>query len=158
MRTLLLAAIAACLSQPVHAAPPSEADRAALQAVADRLDRVWDAGDAAAVTAMYTDDGSVRLDGRPFEQGRDAVRRYFDGTIARRPAGVRHRTRFENIDMLTPDLALVDTHVRIERPGQDGAMETLAAFHNQTIAQRDGDSWRFRAVRAQRIAMPPPAR
>lgn len=158
MRTLLLAALAATLLHPVHAAPPSDADRAALQAIAERLDRVWDAGDVAAVTAMYTDDGSVRLDNRPFEQGREAVRRYFEGTIARRPAGVRHRTWFENVDMLTPDLALVDTHVRIERPGQNGAMETLADFHNQTIAQRDGDTWRFRAVRAQRMATPPPAR
>lgn len=154
-RTLMIAAIAACLVPLAHAAPPSDADRASLRAAAERLDRVWDAGDAAAVTAMYADDGSVRLDNRPFVQGRDAVLRYFQDTIGRRPAGARHRTRLENVDMLTPDLALVDAHARIERVGASGQVETLADFHNQTVAQRDGNTWRFRAVRAQRMATPP---
>lgn len=155
-RTLLIAATAASLAFAANAAPPSDADRASLQATAERLDRVWDAGDAAAVAAMYADDGSVRLDNRPFVQGRDAVLRYFQETIGRRPAGARHRTWFQNVDMLTPDLALVDAHVRIERVGPSGQTETLADFHNQTVAQRDGDTWRFRVVRAQRMATPPP--
>ena len=156
MRNLLLAAAAALMTQAASAAPPSDTDRAALTKVAADLDAVWDKGDPAAVTAFYTADGSLRMDSRPFVQGREAVQRYFEETLARRPAGARHVTQIQNIDMLTSDLAFIDTHARIERDGVHGSREVLADFHNQTVASREGDTWRFRTVRAQRMVTPMP--
>jgi uncharacterized protein (TIGR02246 family) len=157
MRKLLLVAATALMSQAASAAPPSDTDRVALEKLAADLDAVWDKGDPAAVSALYAADGSLRMDGRPVVQGRDAVQRYFVETIGRRPAGARHVTRVENIDMLTPDLALVDTRASIERDGAQGGREVLAEFHNQTLALRETDAWRFRAVRAQRMAVQTPA-
>lgn len=154
MRRLLLAALAASFVPTASATPPSDAERAALETLAAELDTVWDAGDAAAVTRFYTDDGTLRLDSRLIEQGHASIRRYFEETMARRPAGARHVTRVENIDMLTPDLAMVDTHARIEREQASGQREVLADFHNQTIARREAGTWRFRVVRAQRMAQP----
>ena len=157
MRRLLLAAAAATLVQAAAAAPPGDADRTALMKVAADLDATWDKGDPAAVTAFYAEDGSLRMDGQAFTQGRDAIRRYFEATMARRPAGARHVTTVQNIDMLTADLAFVDTHARIERERATGERDVLADFHNQTIAVRDGAIWRFRIVRSERMAAPKPA-
>ena len=154
MRKLLLAAAAALMAQAACAAQPNDADRVALEKLAADLDAVWDSGDPAAVSALYAADGSLRMGSLPVVQGRDAVQRYFVETMGRRPAGARHVTRVENIDMLTPDLALVDTRASIERNGAQGSREVLAEFHNQTLALRQGDAWRFRAVRAQRMAVP----
>ena len=154
---LTLAVATALMTQAASAAPPSDTDRFALEKVAAGLDAVWDQGDPAAVTAFYAADGSLRMDGGAFVQGREAVQRYFEETLARRPAGARHVTQIQNIDMLTPDLAFVDTHARIERDRAQGGREVLADFHNQTVASREGDTWRFRAVRAQRMAAPRPA-
>lgn len=152
MRKLLLAALAATLLPAAHAAPPSANDRAALEALATRLDQVWDEGDPAALAALYASDGTLRLNNRPFEKGQDAVRRYFELTLARRPAGARHFTRILDIDMLTPDLAMIDTHASVERELTSGERQVLADFHNQTIAVREQGAWRFRVVRAQRMA------
>jgi uncharacterized protein (TIGR02246 family) len=157
MRILLLAAATALMPEAANASPPSDGDRVALIQLAAQLDAVWDSGDPAAVSALYDVDGSVRMDGRPIVQGRDAVQAYFVETMGRRPAGVRHVTRVENIDMLSPDLALVDTRVSIERDGPQGRREVLAQFHNQTLSLRQADGWRFRAVRAQRMATQAPA-
>ncbi|MBN8740635.1 MAG: hypothetical protein BGP24_15110 [Lysobacterales bacterium 69-70] len=157
MRRLLLAAAAATLAHAAVAAPPGDADRAALEKVAADLDAVWDAGDTAAVAAFYAADGSLRMDGRAFVQGRDAIRRYFDETMARRPAGARHVTTVQNIDMLTPDLAFVDTHARIERERTPGERDVLADFHNQTVAVRADGTWRFRIVRSERMVAAKPA-
>ncbi|HWU51798.1 MAG TPA: SgcJ/EcaC family oxidoreductase [Tahibacter sp.] len=157
MRRLLLAAAAATLVQTAAAAPPSDTDRAALLKVAADLDATWDKGDPATVAAFYAEDGSLRMDGQTFTQGRDAIRRYFETTMARRPAGARHVTAVQNIDMLTGDLAFVDTHARIERERAPGEREVLADFHNQTVAVRDGATWRFRVVRSERMAAPKPA-
>lgn len=152
MRKLLLAAMAATMAQAASAAPPTDEDRVALTQLAAQLDAVWDEGDPTAVSTFYAEDGTLRLDSRPLVQGRDAVRRYFEETIGRRPAGARHVTEVEHIDMLTPDLAFVDAHARIERDGAQGGREVLAHFHNQTLASRHDGQWRFRAVRAQRMA------
>lgn len=157
MRILLLAAATALMIPAASAAPPSDADRVALIQLAADLDAVWDSGDPAAVSALYAVDGSLRMDARPIVRGRDAVQAYFVETIGRRPEGARHVTHVENIDMLTPDLALVDTAVTIERDGAQERREVLAQFHNQTLAARQADGWRFRAVRAQRRASPGPA-
>lgn len=154
---VLVAAASAAVAFPVLAEAPAEADRVALERLAADLDRVWDAGDPATVASLYATDGTLRLDARPIVEGRAAVTAYFRTTIARRAAGARHRTRVERIDMLAPDLALVDARAWIERDGEGGAVEVLARFHNQTVAVREGAGWRFRAVRAQRVAEPPAA-
>lgn len=151
MRKLLLAAIAATMTQAASATPPTDADRALLTRIAAQLDAVWDEGDPAAVSAFYAADGTLRLDSRPLVEGRAAVQRYFEETISRRPAGARHVTEVDHIDMLTPDLAFVDARARIERETAQGGREVLAHFHNQTLASREGGQWRFRAVRAQRM-------
>lgn len=154
MRKLLLAAAAALMAPAATAAPPSDTDRLALTRLAADLDAAWDKGDPAAVSALYAVDGSLRMDARLIVQGRDAVQRYFVETIGRRPAGAQHVTHVENVDMLTPDLALVDTRVSIERDAAPGQREVLVEFHNQTLASREADAWRFRAVRAERMAAP----
>ena len=47
-------------SMRASAAPPSDTDRVALEKLAADLDAVWNTGDAAAVSALYASDGSLR--------------------------------------------------------------------------------------------------
>lgn len=157
MRNFFFATAAMMLSSAALAAPPSDTDRAALQQLAADLDRIWDGGDPAAVTALYAKDGSVRMDGRTIAQGQEAVRRYFEETIARRPANLRHVTVIEKLDLLTPDLALADSFVRIEQEQPGGGRRVLGEFRTPTIAIREDGKWRFRAVRAHRLPPTKPA-
>ena len=57
------------------------------------------------------------------------------------------RPGVQRIELLAPDVAFVDTDVRLERRADDGSWPTVRRFTNYTVAIRDGDAWRIKEVR-----------
>lgn len=150
MRTGYFAMLAATLvATSAIAAPPDAADFAAMKKLARLNDAAWDAGDANAISTGYVADGTLRLSDAPeaFE-GREAVRGYVVQSFAKRPAGFRHITKLDRVDMLTPDLAFTDASVRVEKSNPDGSWSLIREYRNNTIAVRQGKQWKLRTVRA----------
>lgn len=153
MRVLLTAAAAALLIPfaEAGAAPPAPADRAALETLAARNDAAWTAADAAAIAADYSADGTLRLAGMTEAlAGHGAVRGYFERAFAARPAGFRHITRLEKIDLVTPDIAFADARVRVEQL-KDGRWELAREFLNHSVLRKEQGAWRIHSVRAHRL-------
>ncbi|MCI0434415.1 MAG: SgcJ/EcaC family oxidoreductase [Gemmatimonadetes bacterium] len=79
---VMLVVFAACQAPPAAApAPPAgltDADRAAIQSVSDELVQGVLAGNFAAVTALYTEDGMVLPPNGPAVSGRTAIQAFFE--------------------------------------------------------------------------------
>ncbi len=152
MRLSLAAAAAALLlTTAARAAPPGAADRAALENLAARNDSAWTAGDAAAIAADYSADGTLRLAGMAEAlEGSKAVRGYFERAFAARPSSFRHVTRLERIDIVGRDIAFADAHVRVEQL-KDGKWEAVREFLNHSVLRKERGAWKLHSVRAHRL-------
>lgn len=147
IRALVLSA-ALLVAAPGLAAEPSAEDRTALQQLAERMDEAWTMADAEANAELFAIDATARFDADPLGQGREAIRNQFRAFFKDRPAGLRHVTAVERVELLAVDLALWDAEVRVERRQATGEWATLTRIRNVTIAVRQPDGWRVRAVRA----------
>jgi uncharacterized protein (TIGR02246 family) len=157
MRIWFMAAAAMMMTTGAMAAAPSAADRTALERLAADNDAAWNAKDVDGVMAQYAGDGSLRLGGGPAFNGLAAVRRYFTQAFAQRQGRLRHVTRLDNVDLVTPDLAYADAHVRVERDNGDGSFTLMREFRNHSLVVREGGAWRMRAVRAHMLPPKPAA-
>lgn len=136
-------------AEPALAAIPTDADRLALERLAAANDAAWGAKDVATISGQYAADGSVRVS--PQAQvvyGREPVTKFFDGAFARREGTHRHITALDNIELVTPDMALADAGVRVERQEADGSWTLVRTFRSISLAVREGGSWKLRSVRA----------
>jgi uncharacterized protein (TIGR02246 family) len=148
VRATFTVTVAALMSfTAAFAAPPSDPDRRQLEELAHDADSVWDRGDAAALAGLYTDDATLVMAPRERVDGRDAIRAYFEQSFVKRPPHLRHVTAVQRIEMLAPDVAFVDTDVRLERRQDDGSWPTVRRFTNYTVAVREGEAWRIKEVR-----------
>ena len=148
MRATLAVTLAALMSfTAAVAAPPSDTDRRQLEHLAHAADTAWDVGDAAALAGLYTADAMLVMAPREPVDGRDAIRAYFEQSFAKRPPNLRHVTAVQRIEMLAPEVAFVDTDVRLERRADDGSWPAIRRFANYTVAIRDGGGWRVKEVR-----------
>ena len=147
LRTLALGA-ALLVAAPAQSAEPSADDRTALLQLAERMDRAWTRADANANAELFAIDATARFDADPMGQGREAIRAQFEMFFKDRPAGLRHVTRIERIDLLAPGFAIWDAEVKVEREQPAGQWSTLTSIRNVTLAVRQPDGWRIRAVRA----------
>lgn len=149
-RATLAVTLAALMSfTAAIAAPPSDTDRQHLEELAHAADTAWDVGDAAALSNLYLPDATLVMAPREPVDGREAIRAYFEQSFAKRPANLRHVTVVRRIEMLAPDVAFVDTDVRLERRADDGSWPAIRRFANYTVAIRDGETWRVKEVRTQ---------
>lgn len=83
-RQLALAAAVAALGACARVAPPADAaaDAAAIRAVNAAWKAAYNAGDVAAVAALYADDAVLSAPGAPALLGSAAINEYFTGTVA----------------------------------------------------------------------------
>ena len=130
------------------AAEPSPGDRAALLRLAERMDHAWTVADADANAELFASDATARFDADPLGSGREAIREQFRAFFKDRPAGLRHVTTIERVELLAPDFALWDAEVRVERRQAAGVWMTLTRIRNVTLAVRQFDGWRIKTVRA----------
>lgn len=143
-----LAIIAVFLAAPAFSAEPTPRDRAELRQLAERMDLAWTAADADANAELFASDATARFDTDPLSQGREAIRRQFQAFFKDRPAGLRHVTNIERVELLAPDLALWDAEVRVERRQAMGDWMTLTRIRNVALVHRQSDGWRIKAARA----------
>jgi uncharacterized protein (TIGR02246 family) len=147
VRSLALA-ITLLFATPALSAEPSSDDRAELLQLADRMDQAWTAADADANAELFASDATARFGADPEGRGRDAIRNQFRSFFKDRPTGLRHVTTIERVELVASDLALWDAEVRVERRQATGEWATLTRIRNVTLAIRQPDGWRIRAVRA----------
>ena len=174
---LLLIALPATAAEWIGQLP--EAERRAVEAAAEEADANWNARDAAALAAMYSDDATLLVGGRePMLRGREAVLAYFTTSFARAPASLHHTTTVDRMIVLAPDLVWADTRVAlddiavdgtavegpavegtaVEGPAVDGRRTRVRDFHTLTLLRRTDGQWKLHAVRAFPVPATPTAR
>jgi len=79
---LLAAALTTLIACSRTAAPDTTGDEAAIRAVSSAWKAAFNAGDAAAVTALYGEDAILSAPGRPVVRGRASIGEYFAKTVA----------------------------------------------------------------------------
>lgn len=145
---MALLTILALGSAAAAAAPPAPADRAALERLAAENDAAWTAKDWDSITGQYSEAGTLRVGtDAPIHLGRAAIGRFFRASFERRAPGFRHVTRLDNIEMVTPDLAIADARVRVER-AEAGSWSLVREFTNSSLLVREGGRWKLHSVRA----------
>jgi ketosteroid isomerase-like protein len=141
--------LASSFCVPVLAAPPSGDDRRALEQLAADNDAAWGSKDVATISTQYADAGSVRVSPQsPVIVGRQPVTGFFDEAFSRRKGTHRHITNLDHIELISPDMALADAAIRVERVEADGTWTLVRKFRSVTVAVREGRVWKLRAVRA----------
>lgn len=124
-------------------------DRQALEQLASANDTAWGAKDVATMASQYVANGSVRVSPQaPVIAGRDPVSDFFKQAFDRRQGVHRHTTKLDHIDWITPDMALADASVRVERLEPDGSWSLIRTFRNITLSVREDKQWKLRSVRA----------
>lgn len=145
-KTIFLMALA--LGGAAAAAPPGAADRAALERLAADNDAAWTAKDWSTITGQYVQSGTLRVAPTArIEIGRAEIERFFKASFQRRPAGLRHVTRIDNIEMIAPGVAIADGYVRVER-SDPGGWTLIREFASSSLVVREGGRWKLHSVRA----------
>jgi uncharacterized protein (TIGR02246 family) len=99
MEALMTRSFAVGLVALVLAFPlPALAQSGDLRAQAEKMDRAWEkaynAGDAAAVTALYTKDAKVMAPGADAASGTKAIQTFFEGDLA---GGAKNTLQMEDV-------------------------------------------------------------
>ena len=127
------------LSASALAGEPPPAERAAIEAVVAEFVRAFDAGDAAAVAALFTEDARIETEGSPAIQGREAIGRRFAERFAESP-GQSIVVKTDSVRLLGPDAALEEGSAAITTPSDSPGEPAEVARYKYTAAyvRRDG--------------------
>lgn len=138
---------ATCLGAPAEAAAKPADDEAAIRAAADEYEKSFNAGDAKAVAAAWTEDGELIDElGRKFH-GRDEIEKEFAAIFADQP-GAAVEVTIDAIKFLTPDVAVESGTARARSSkGPAGPPVKYTAIH----VKRDG-KWLMSNVSESRPA------
>jgi uncharacterized protein (TIGR02246 family) len=119
----------------------SDADRQAVLDVLARLYQAWEAGDAEAFVADYTEDASVIQSG-VYEKDREEIRTNMAAAFAGPLSGSRVAARPVDVRFLTGDTAIVVSEDGIIFPGQDAVASGGLVRATWVLVRRD-DGWRI---------------
>ena len=141
----------ATTTTPAPQAADHDADRAGVAAALDRIRAAWDAGDAGALAAEFTDDASYVIFVGLHYLGREAIRRSHVPVFEKWQRGSRMSMAVLDLRFPTPDVAIVLTE------GGIGKRSRIPHDKVQTFVMvRAGDTWRcaaFQNTRKQRLFM-----
>jgi uncharacterized protein (TIGR02246 family) len=129
---------------------------AALTALADRADAVWNRRDAAGMTALYAPDATSTIGGAIRLKGRAEILAHFTKSFAGLPEGMTHRTVVKRIEPLG-DMYAVDSAVSIEMPDGAQGKRVLREFFTFSLVRPVAGGWEFVAVRATPLGAAPRA-
>lgn len=138
---VLAASLSTSISRPASAQPRRSEpdDRAAIAAIAKEFSARYMRGDAAGMTALYTDDGVIFPGGRPMIRGREAIQQYWT-----MPPGVKmveHQTVSDSIVIVGNTAYDWGTfHSRVSRNGEAGNR----GYGKYVIVWRRGDDGQWR--------------
>jgi uncharacterized protein (TIGR02246 family) len=148
----LVAMSAAALSlSPCDAAPASKVARQELDGATAAMDAAWDRKDLSALALLFAQDATIQAGPNAVLEGQAAIRGFFGRDFENRRGTMRHVSEPRRIDMVTPDLALVDKLVRLEQQDAEGHWKVLRTFLNSTLLTRVQGTWKVRAIRAHAI-------
>ena len=119
----------------------SDADRQAVLDVLARVYQAWEAGDAEAFVADYTEDASVIQSG-VYEKDREEIRTNMAAAFAGPLKGSRVAARPVDVRFLTGDTAIVISEGGIIFPGQDAVAKEGLVRATWALVRRDG-GWRI---------------
>lgn len=150
LHTVFLTALAV-LPCAAPAAPKSAADsaEAAIRAAADAFVAAFDRGDAQAIAALWTADGTTADQHGVVFRGRKAIEAEYAGFFKRYP-GAKMEIAVESVDFPTPDTAVEDgtTRVTVPQPVPPRAGRYTA------LHVRQGGKWFLAAVRESDVELP----
>lgn len=145
--------LAACMSigSLANAATP-DCSMAAMQTVANNIDKHWDARDAKALGALYAADSTLgMMPDRLAIEGRQAIQTYFGESFKRMPSELRHRITLRSAHPVG-GLCAMDGNAFIERSNADGTRTTLLEFSGFWLMQANASGLEIVAVRVVNLA------
>ena len=119
----------------------SDADRKAVLEPLAALYRAWEANDAEAFVADYTDDASVIQPG-VYKKDRDEIRTTMAAGFAGPLSGSRVAAHPVDVRFVTDDTAIVVSEDGIIFPGQDAVASERLVRATWVLVRRDG-AWRI---------------
>ena len=119
----------------------SDTDRQAIRDVIASLYKSWEAGDADAFVADYTDDATVVQPG-VYKKDREEIRSTMAAAFAGPLSGSRATDHPSAIRFLTDDTAIVISEGGIIFPGQDAVASEGLVRATWVLVRRDG-AWRI---------------
>jgi uncharacterized protein (TIGR02246 family) len=122
------------------AAQPKSADDAAVRALVERYQAAREAGDKAALTALFVADADQLVSSGEWRRGREAV---VGGSLtsSQQNAGKRTLT-VETVRMLAAGVAIADSRYDIAQA--DGVTRRMWATW---VVVKDGETWKIAAIR-----------
>jgi uncharacterized protein (TIGR02246 family) len=120
----------------------SDADRQAVLDVLARVYQAWEAGDAEAFVADYTEDASVIQPG-VYEKDREEIRTNIAAAFAGPLSGSRVAARPVDVRLLTGDTAIVVSEDGIIFPGQQDAVASERLVRATWVLVRRDGGWRI---------------
>ncbi len=119
----------------------SDADRQAILDVLASVYKAWEAGDADAFVADYTDDATVVQPG-VYKKDREEIRATMAAGFAGPLSGSRATDHPADVRFLTDDTAVVISEGGIIFPGQDAVASERLVRATWVLVKRD-DAWRI---------------
>ena len=144
---LLLIAQAASACQ-CSAAKDADNGDAHARALFAELDAAWNARDAEAFSAVFTEDVSFHFAdrGEGFE-GRAALFESFAQRFPTFPEELRHVTEVREASGIVPGVVAVDGGVEVLRISDDGEASVFRSFSIFALVEEDDDGCRVRLIR-----------
>lgn len=111
-------------------------------------DAAWNARDAAALANTFTLDGHNTILNTPVDlRGRDAIRSYFENSLAKADRALRHRTVVEELTPVGDAVVVAAVRVSLVKVNADGSETVVRKFTGTSVIVKDGDAWRIRVNR-----------
>lgn len=134
--------------------PSGDTDEAAIRALPERIGDAWRAGDAAAVAAVFSDNGDLVAGEGSHVQGRDEIARFMRDVFSRFPPGMRLRTEAKSLRFLRPDVAVLQTVGGFLMP-EEAHLPAERLGVQSFVAVKEKGSWRIALFQNTRIQAPP---
>lgn len=119
-------------------------DERALKALADAYLKAYNAGDAAALAAMFTEDAEMTTDNGDRLRGRPTIEGVFGAMFRQRP-GARLSIEPASLRFLGPDVAQEEGR-NVVKIGE----EPPSTRHYTVLFVKQGDRWKYSSVREER--------
>lgn len=144
LTTLALLSLVACAGQTPDPVAPGFADSdPAVEGWLSEHDAAWNAHDADAMAALFTEDATlIAPNGRRIES-RASLRELFASPGPTKQT--TSRTRLDALQWLAADVVLIDATQTLE--GEGVAMLGSPIAHLTAVARREGDGFRVMAAR-----------
>jgi uncharacterized protein (TIGR02246 family) len=154
---LLLAGLSAfllsCTAMHSHSAPSSDPSQDPdLRRISAQWDRLYNAGDAAALAALYADDAVSMPPGSPILRGRQALQADFQTFFTVNTA--RHETTIDQI-IRDGDLAIERAHYRLTFKPKSGGPEVVETGRHLECRKKINGTWQI-VVEIWNLDPPPP--